>query len=96
MNAERIASFVKRISQAIHPARYEMRDTRNERCEQRGTRLDIICPLCGTHYSEAEGRACHVECPLHEHCGRLSCPYCAYEVAAPTRLTRWLSSWSRR
>lgn len=52
---------------------------------------EITCPLCGTHYSEAEGRACHVECPLHERCGRLSCPYCAHEVPAPTPLTRWLS-----
>jgi uncharacterized Zn-finger protein len=55
---------------------------------------DIICPLCGTHYTEAEGRACHLDCPLHEHCGRLSCPYCAHEVPAPTALTRWLSRWT--
>ena len=58
------------------------------------TELEIRCPLCGTRYSEAEGRACHVECPLHERCGRLSCPYCAHEVPAPTPLTRWLSRWA--
>ena len=51
----------------------------------------ITCPVCGTRYSEAEGRGCRLSCPLEGHCKLLSCPYCAYEVTAPTRLTRWLS-----
>ncbi|HXQ23203.1 MAG TPA: hypothetical protein VN812_16115 [Candidatus Acidoferrales bacterium] len=54
---------------------------------------EITCPFCGTHYSEAEGRVCHVECPLQRQCRLLSCPYCAYEVPAPSRLTRRLSRW---
>lgn len=53
----------------------------------------ITCPLCGTRYTEAEGRACHMDCPMHRSCHMLSCPYCAREVPAPTRLTRWLSRW---
>ena len=53
----------------------------------------ITCPLCGTRYTEAEGRSCRVDCPLHRACQRLSCPYCAHEVPAPSRLTRWLSRW---
>lgn len=53
----------------------------------------ITCPVCGTRYSEAEGRACHVECPLEGRCHLLSCPYCAHEMPAPTRLTRWLARW---
>ena len=53
----------------------------------------ITCPLCGARYSEAEGRTCRVDCPLHRACQRLSCPYCAHEVPAPSRLTRWLSRW---
>jgi len=56
----------------------------------------ITCPLCGTHYSEEEGRACHAACPFAPRCGRLSCPYCTHEVPTPTRLTRWLSRWFGR
>ena len=56
----------------------------------------ITCAVCGTRFSEAEGRACHVECPLEGQCQLLSCPYCAHEVPAPTRLTRWLSRWFGR
>ena len=52
---------------------------------------DIVCPLCGTHYSETEGRVCHSACPLQRGCQLLGCPACGYEVPAPTRLTRLLS-----
>ncbi len=53
----------------------------------------VTCPVCGTRYSEAEGRACHAGCALQPNCQLLSCPHCAYEVPAPTRLTRWLARW---
>jgi hypothetical protein len=53
----------------------------------------ITCPVCGTRYSEAEGRACHAGCPMERGCQLLSCPYCAHEMPAQTRLTRWLSRW---
>jgi len=56
----------------------------------------VTCPLCGTHYGEAEGRACRSGCPLDRHCGLLSCPTCGYEVPAPTRLTRWLEKLGTR
>jgi len=56
----------------------------------------VACPLCGTRYSEAEGRACRAGCPLQRHCGLLSCPTCAYEMPAPTRLTRWLERTGTR
>ncbi len=61
-----------------------------------GTDTLITCTVCGTRYTEAEGRACHVECPLNGRCSLLSCPYCAHEVPAPTRLTRWLGRWFGR
>ena len=54
---------------------------------------DIVCPLCGTRYSETEGRVCHSGCPLQRSCQLLSCPACGYEVPAPTRMTRLLSRW---
>ena len=54
---------------------------------------DIVCPLCGTHYSEAEGRKCYSGCPLQRGCQLLACPACGYEVPAPTRITRLLSRW---
>jgi hypothetical protein len=53
----------------------------------------ITCALCGTRYTEAEGRVCRADCPLHRTCGLLSCPYCAHEVAPRSRLTRWLTRW---
>ncbi len=53
----------------------------------------ITCPLCGEHYSEAEGQSCHGGCPLQSQCNLLGCPRCGYEVPAPTRLTRWLKRW---
>ena len=53
----------------------------------------IVCPLCGTQYSQSEGRVCHSGCPLQRGCNLLSCPACGYEVPAPTRTTRWLSRW---
>ena len=56
----------------------------------------ITCSVCGTRYTEDEGRACHVDCPLRSSCGHLSCPFCAHEVPAPTRLTRWLARWLRK
>jgi hypothetical protein len=56
----------------------------------------ITCSVCGTRFSECEGRACHVDCPLQGRCKLLSCPYCAHEVPAPTRLTRWLARWFGR
>jgi len=56
----------------------------------------IACPVCGTVYSVAEGRGCRTACPLAGNCALLSCPYCAHEVPAPTRLTRWLARWFHR
>ena len=56
----------------------------------------ITCTVCGTRFSEAEGRACHTECPLQGRCQLLSCPYCAHETPPPTRLTRWLERWLKR
>ena len=53
----------------------------------------VTCPLCGTQYGEAEGRACHAGCPIERGCQLLACPHCGYEVPAPTRLTRWLARW---
>lgn len=56
----------------------------------------FVCPVCGTQYSDAEGRACRHDCPLQRGCSRLSCPYCAHEIPRPTRLTRWLTRWLGR
>jgi hypothetical protein len=56
----------------------------------------ITCSLCGTRYTETEGRACRQDCPLHRNCRLLSCPYCSHEVPPPTRLTRLLARWFGR
>lgn len=56
----------------------------------------IVCPLCGTRYTEEDGRSCSPGCPLGRACGLLKCPACDYEVPAPTRLTRWLARWLGR
>lgn len=53
----------------------------------------VVCALCGTRYSEAEGRVCHAGCPLERGCQLLGCPNCGYETPAPSRLTRWLGRW---
>ena len=52
----------------------------------------VTCPLCGTRYSETEGRVCYSGCPLQRGCQLLSCPACGYEIPAPTRITRWLTA----
>jgi hypothetical protein len=56
----------------------------------------VTCPLCGTCYSETEGRVCYSGCPLQRSCQLLSCPSCGYEIPAPTRITRWLTAWLKR
>jgi len=53
----------------------------------------VTCPLCGTRYSETEGRACTTGCPMARSCALLCCPRCGYETPGPTRLTRFLSRW---
>ncbi len=57
------------------------------------TAAAIECPMCRTHYDEADGRVCHSGCPLQHGCQLLRCPSCGYEIPAPTRTTRWLSRW---
>jgi len=56
----------------------------------------IRCPLCGGEYSEQDGAACQPGCPLSSGCRLLRCPYCGYEIPAPTRLTRWLAARWRK
>jgi len=60
------------------------------------TAAAIPCPLCGTDYDEAQGRACRSGCPFQAGCRLLRCPHCGYEIPVPGRLTRWLMRWLDR
>ena len=50
----------------------------------------VHCDFCGYDFDPAcAGQSCQA-CPLVDHCGRINCPRCGYEILPEAKLVGWV------
>jgi hypothetical protein len=56
----------------------------------------IDCGMCGHSFTREEGMACSRGCPMAAGCGMVTCPACAHEFPAESKVVSFITNLVRR
>ena len=56
----------------------------------------IECGMCGHTFTREEGSACSRGCPMAAGCGMVTCPACAHEFPAESKVVALVTSLFRK